>query len=62
MLDINILFYHNSLFHLLGEKLDFVPPEIIVPPEDSVFKKGEYPAVLECIVNARYTFAHKIGV
>ncbi|XP_054706957.1 protein sidekick-like [Uloborus diversus] len=36
-----------------GDTRDFVPAEIIIPPKDSVFKQGMYPANLECIVNAR---------
>ncbi|KAF8795300.1 Protein sidekick like protein [Argiope bruennichi] len=36
-----------------GERREFVPATIILPPRDSIFKQGAYPAILECIVNAR---------
>ncbi|GFS86545.1 protein sidekick [Nephila pilipes] len=39
--------------NVIGERRDFVSAEIIIPPKDSIFKQGVYPAILECIVNAR---------
>ncbi|KAG8182396.1 hypothetical protein JTE90_018287, partial [Oedothorax gibbosus] len=38
---------------VIGESRAFVPAEIIVPPKDSIFEQAVYPAILECIVNAR---------
>ncbi|GIY32798.1 protein sidekick [Caerostris extrusa] len=38
---------------VIGEKQDYVPASIILPPKNSIFKQGVYPAILECIVNAR---------
>ncbi|XP_015923362.1 protein sidekick isoform X2 [Parasteatoda tepidariorum] len=45
----------GGLVHVqvVGERRDFVPAQIIIPPKDAIFKQGVYPAALECIVNAR---------
>ncbi|XP_076305612.1 sidekick cell adhesion molecule isoform X1 [Tachypleus tridentatus] len=36
-----------------NNRFEEISPEIVIPPKDSVFEQGVYPAVLECVVNAR---------